>query len=649
MAFFFRIPLFSGLAFFSFSGFSQSLEELNKAYKAADQDSIKLQILSDMNWATIQSSPQKAAEFAKQEIELAKKAGLQKWIAQGYNDLGMVQQKESQFKAAIHSHEKALEIRKKTGNADEIGSSYSKIGICYSELDSLEKAQQTQLKALVEFRKCGNRKGIAYTLNNLAFIFQERKQFEQMRPILTEAFALNTELKDDYGILGSLNYLGSLDEAEFKYDSALLKYQKALLLSKKLGSPGDEASFLNNIGTIFSRKGNTRAALNYYLNALKLVESVQDFNSIILYKANIGNILFRQRELEKAEAYLRSALFLAEKEDLKFNKPQIYLTLGNLYTVRGNIDSASKYFDAHVQAIQKAFSDKVARQTTALQTQYEIDIREQQKQILHQKIQIKETNLSQFRWLALFLAISIILMVFLFLLWKNRQKLLVQKQLDAERLVQQEQRTKAVIEAEEKERTRIAKELHDGIGQQLSAAKMNLSSLQMRLDSNEPEHQKLLDHAVSLIDDSVKEVRSVSHQMMANALLKNGLAAAIRDFVQKLGDGKSLRTELEIVDLHHRLDPAIEMMLYRVLQELVNNIIRHAQATIVNIQLIRHEDSILLQVEDNGIGFDPLNRLHQSGIGLENIRSRVEILHGSFFIDSQPGHGTTSSVEIPID
>ena len=133
----------------------------------------------------------------------------------------------------------------------------------------------------------------------------------------------------------------------------------------------------------------------------------------------------------------------------------------------------------------------------------------------------------------------------------------------------------------------------------------------------------------------------------ANALIKNGLASAVRDFVQKMGSGGSIRTDLEIVGLQERLDPALEMMLYRVLQELVNNILKHAKASVVSIQLIRHEDSIVLQVEDNGVGFaqDPGS---SDGLGMTNIRSRVELLQGSFFIDSQPGHGTTAVVEVPV-
>ena len=135
--------------------------------------------------------------------------------------------------------------------------------------------------------------------------------------------------------------------------------------------------------------------------------------------------------------------------------------------------------------------------------------------------------------------------------------------------------------------------------------------------------------------------------MMANALIRNGLASAVRDFVQRLGAGGTIRTELEIVGLNERLDPGVEMMLYRVLQELVNNILKHAQASLVSIQLIRHEDSIVLQVEDNGLGFDAQAMEKSDGIGMANIRSRVGLVNGSFFIDSQPGHGTTATIEVP--
>jgi signal transduction histidine kinase len=222
--------------------------------------------------------------------------------------------------------------------------------------------------------------------------------------------------------------------------------------------------------------------------------------------------------------------------------------------------------------------------------------------------------------------------------------------LAAEMLKQQELRSKAVIEAEEKERIRIARELHDGIGQQLSAAKLNISGLKAAIKTTDPAEVTMLQNALDLLDESVKEVRTVSHSMMPNALIKSGLVSAVREFIHKISTSGNLKMNLEIIGLKERMEAQVENILFRVLQEVVNNIIKHAKASEVSIQFIKHEKELTILVEDNGIGFDVGKELNvtDAGIGLKNIASRVAFLNGEVIFDSYPGKGTTVTIEIPL-
>ena len=155
-----------------------------------------------------------------------------------------------------------------------------------------------------------------------------------------------------------------------------------------------------------------------------------------------------------------------------------------------------------------------------------------------------------------------------------------------------------------------------------------------------------LQNAFTLIDDAAREVRSVSHSMIPNALLKSGLLAAVREFVQRIGHDQ-LHVHLQVSGLDRRLPQEQEAVIFRILQELVNNIIRHAAASEITIQLNRDEAQFSLMVDDNGRGFDPATLSSVQGIGFRNIRSRVDFLKGELHIDSMPGRGTTVLVEIP--
>lgn len=213
-------------------------------------------------------------------------------------------------------------------------------------------------------------------------------------------------------------------------------------------------------------------------------------------------------------------------------------------------------------------------------------------------------------------------------------------------LKQQEMATRAVLEAEEAERQRIAKDLHDTIGQMMSAAKMNLSAFEHETEFKTTRQKTAFQTAVALVDDSCKEIRTVSHNMMPNALLKYNLAAAIREFVGKLDH--SLKVHLHTEGLDERMDSNVESILYRVIQECVNNVLKHSKADTLDISIVREPTVITATIEDNGCGFNTADPGKFNGIGLKNIRTRIDYLKGSLDFDSKIGNGTLVAIHVPL-
>jgi signal transduction histidine kinase len=307
---------------------------------------------------------------------------------------------------------------------------------------------------------------------------------------------------------------------------------------------------------------------------------------------------------------------------------------------KGNTESAQIYFEKGIRVSDSILNTDVTKQIAEMGTKYETEKKEQENLLLKKDNKIKSLSL----W---FLIIGLLLTVATFYLIFNRNKMKQKTLLQAEMLKQQELRSKAVLDAEETERQRIAKDLHDGIGQMLSAVKLNLSTVQSKITINENE-KLLFQNAISLVDDSVKEVRSISHNMMPNMLIKKGLANAVRDFIDKLS-GTTLKIDLEITGMNERLESTLESILFRVLQELVNNIIKHAQANHITIQLLKFENEITIMIEDNGVGFKVDDTLQSDkGIGLKNIISRIDFLKGNINFDSTINKGTTVTIDIPL-
>ena len=180
----------------------------------------------------------------------------------------------------------------------------------------------------------------------------------------------------------------------------------------------------------------------------------------------------------------------------------------------------------------------------------------------------------------------------------------------------------------------------------MMAAWMNLQAYEQQLDKNSPNHSNL-GKAIDLVGESCREVRAVSHSMMPNALLKKGLVNAIRDFVQQI-DQQILSINLHTEGLEMHLEPHAETVLYRVIQESVNNVIKHAKASQLDISIHHNpNEGTDVLIEDNGQGFELDKALQKDGIGLQNISNRIQYLGGSVDWDTSPGNGTVVSIHIP--
>ena len=229
-----------------------------------------------------------------------------------------------------------------------------------------------------------------------------------------------------------------------------------------------------------------------------------------------------------------------------------------------------------------------------------------------------------------------------------RKKQLEQKAiLAAEQAKQRETITKAVIDAEENERKRIGSDLHDGVGQLFSAVKMNLSGLFDRINFENNNEKFLAEKTLALVDESCKEVRIISHKMMPNTLLKSGIASDIKSFIEKL-DEQNLKVNFSAKGFSDQLEHNEEVILYKVIQELVSNIIKHAKASELTIAIENDKKFIRALIKDNGVGFNAAEIDGFTGIGLKNINTRIQYLKGAVHFDTAPNKGTAVNIMVPL-
>lgn len=630
--------------------FAQNNDSLEALLKTNIHDTVKLQILTDLNWNFARVDLDKALDFGNQELALAQKIGNQRYIAQGHNDIGIALQQKGKFREAIVEHKKALEIRLKLKNEMDIASSYSKLGVCSEEISDHISSLEYALKALAIYEKVGNKPYIAFTLNTICNMKTNLKQYDGVMEYARRGFKLAIESGNKEAEGGAWNYIAYAYEGQKKVDSAIYAGKKTYEAFCEFGDSSLIASSLSNLGYYYRLAYRDKEALECYSKALKIAINRSDTGAMAQYNNNIANIYLTEKKYDLCEKHVNEALRLGEGLQINDLLIPIYKTVAQLYAFTGRGEQANAYYEKFALLKEQLFSNESAQQISEMQVKYDTEKKETQNKLLQNENELKTEQLSKNRLLLIFLVIGIILVVAVSYLLFVRARLKQKQILDQELMAQKELRSKAVIEAEEKERVRIARELHDGIGQQLSAAKLNISGLQASLKTNKPEEDLMIRNAMDLLDESVKEVRAVSHSMVPNALMKSGLVMAVREFVNKISSTGNLKVNLEIVGMNERLESTVENILFRVLQEIVNNIIKHAQASEVGIQFIKHDRELTILIEDNGVGFDVDKKLNdtEGGIGLKNIQSRIDFLNGQVHFDSYPGKGTTITIEVPV-
>ena len=447
-------------------------------------------------------------------------------------------------------------------------------------------------------------------------------------------------LHDDGNVATIYNESGVVYEYQHNYDAALNNYQKSLEIKQELKDSIGISYALSFMAGVYNAQQKYKKAEEYCLQALRIRQLINDSFAIALSYSDLGDTYQAAGNLDNAkENYSASNVYVR-----KLNYPDFISSnlkqLSDIAYKQNDYKTAFDYYQQYTAIKDSLFQLASAKQVEELSDKYETS--EKAEIIQRQKFQINKRNYLIAGALGLLVLGSLLAYSFY-----RRYRLKQQAKLQQEIVRQQDLATRAIIAAEETERKRIAGDLHDGVGQIMSAARMNLSSIQNEIPFASEEQRNRFDKVVALIDDSCNEVRMVSHNMMPNALLKSGLALAIREFIDKI-DRNVIQISLYAEGLNEKIDANVETVLYRVIQECVNNVIKHSGANRLDISLINEIHSISATIEDNGKGFDTRNKANFEGIGLKNIQSRIDYLKGSVEWDSMPGKGTVVAIIVPL-
>lgn len=595
------------------------------------------------------NQPEAAKALYRQVKQQSEAQGWKLGVLKFYTNYTAVLNQQGRYDSSLMLNLEAVKLAEQYGDEHYKIATTINAGLSYLYLGDAQTAVEYYYKALPLAERGADKTRLAILYDNLGNAFDALKNYEAAKAQYARALEMYAALGDTTGLCYTYNNLSKALTASGKYDSARLILNKGIALNERLGSRYLAMIYALNQANLYLHTGAYAQMEQPALTAFNLANELDDAAA----KANAcygvaWHKLFT-RQVQAAHTYALMGLAAAKASGSKKEQSEILELLGHIALWNNDLNAFNQYYKQSAVLADSILNQNIQQQATAAAVKHETALR-------NNKIAALEAqSVMNRRWNLLLAALLLLLMVSGWLVWRNyhqRHKLITKDfQLQQSRLEELEKEkqllaSQALLRGQEEERSRLAKDLHDGLGGMLSGIKLQLSAMKGNLILSE-ENARLFGNALDKLDNTMQEMRRVAHSMMPESLIRLGLLQAIADFAEGINQAGSLQVKVQHYGIKERLPQNVEVALYRITQELLTNILKHAQATQALIQLSATDGLLSLTVEDNGIGFD-VESLHvQAGAGISNIRSRVSYLNGQMDIRSTARKGTSVLIEIP--
>ncbi len=492
---------------------------------------------------------------------------------------------------------------------------------------------------------------LAALYSNMSMAYSTLNKPEEALAISKKGYDFAKRINDKQTLTAAyFTYGGNLVAAK-KGNSGLAILDSAKALAKEVGN--QNIVYMSDFMKAMYYYNNKlyQEAIDYYTACLKQATAN---NFAVGIGSNYLNIAACEAELKRAAlaaAHLDSSAKYLDYTNPSEAKMQYFENYAQVYRLMGKYEKAFSFKDSVGVIKDSLYQQDNMRQMEFRQARYNYDAKQQEVNALQSEQKIQQLEISRKSTLNYLLgggAVALILISFLgFRNFKQKQKLQQQRisELETEK---QLAATESVLKGEEQERTRLAKDLHDGLGGMLSGIKYSLNTMKGNLVMT-PDNAQAFERSMDMLDSSIKEMRRVAHNMMPEALVKFGLDTALKDFCNDINQSGALKINYQSIGMENAaINQTTAITIYRIVQELINNTIKHAAAKTAIVQLAKTEGRVAVTVEDDGKGFDAVLLQKAKGIGWTNIQSRVEFLKGTMDVQSGEGKGTSVHIELTV-
>ena len=619
----------------------------------AKEDTTKVKLLLTLSNELFDADPSKAKMYAQQAQKLAENLHYPHGIAGGLDLTGALLYEEGDYQNALKFLLKAVAVQNNTDPSDmpqirvDLGNVYMRQADYISAIDNY-------IKASALFEKINKKENNAVVLMDLGVVYKKMGYLSKALEYDHKSLELFKNLNNWRDEIGVNNNIAAIYLEEKSNNKALEICFQTLELSMKHNDKYGIQNCYSFIGLAYFELKNYPAAISYYQKAIVIEEETNNQYSKAISQANLAKVYMETGELNKAVDYFKKAFDLFKGSRAKNEIKDIYKDLSKVYEKQNDFKNALKYHQLFSSLNDSIYNEENSRQINELSAKYENEKREKEIALLNADVQSKQkdaevlhTKIQKRNSVIYGTIVGAVLLLLTIVLLFNRRRLIQRSEHQVEISKQRETATASVVQAEENERTRISKDLHDSVGSFLSTLKLNLLLYE---DVIPQEKSAGYQHALGLIDKTAVELRNIMKNLSNETLQESGIVVAFEELIVRLNKLNVTHFDFHTHGMPEKSDKIVELNLYRIGQELLTNCVKYARASNATLQLIADEEGITLMLEDNGIGFDPQNLVLKNkdhGMGIKNIRDRVSFIKGVIRIESTPKNGSLFVVEVP--
>lgn len=619
-----------------------NLDSLLRLLPAAKADSNKVDLYINIGQQYEGTQLETAAHYYRLAGELSQQLGYTRGVIKYINNYTYILNLVSKYDSSLLLNQQAIRLSDTINDSLMMGKAFFNAGTSARLCEKPRLAVQYYLEGQRIFEKHGDASIEARGHDILQSLYENLDQFDKAKEHGRIAVSLSRAQNDSLLLMSALANLGMSYAELNQLDSAEKVYNESLAICRLLKNDYSENILMLNMGDLYFNQQQFHRLKPMYTRALAISTAMDNLENTGIALRGMAIAHLYENDYTTALKYAQRALQIADSLHVLSEKQKCLNTLANIHFALHNVATAASLTKQAAMLADSINNQRLQRDIAELETIYLVQQKEdrlaQQQASLRQK-----SNLNYALG-----ALAILLLASLLLVWRTwQQKQKLQAQ-EIDRLQQEKQlaAAEAIMQGEEQERSRLAKDLHDGLGGMLSGIKFSLQHTKGNVLLND-EGQAAFEKSIVMLDQSINEMRRVAHNMMPESLLKFGLSKALADFCHDMQQSSQLSISCHLLEVD-KLPKGEAISVYRIVQELVNNILKHAHATEALIQVTRHDDVLSITVEDNGRGMQQQQNEAAAGMGWNNIRSRVHFLKGQIDVQSTPEAGTSVHIEWPV-